>query len=1064
MDPELFNYCTTNPYRSLRLYSHQQRHGETTTQEEPSVVPGFLFDLPPGTSRLATINMYLARASSRAHLASGGALVPSLRTRHGASSFVTKPSASTLVSARQSRIASRSVLCASGYQPHLPYAATTLNGLRRSSSAALASTSPEAAKVAEDAETETENDPFRKIGYLYFDTVFPIRLGFWDIRYMLASLEKRSVLDRVKASLPPDQSVGYGFRVIGAEERMKDGGAFVTFSYREDPNEKNEDSLNNIEKRLKSGVRRVFNPLLFFLSTPGVHVVRGKPFREDMNIFPATRIFVKLEGGDASEEQLWQTLRPYGRIVSIVKEKPSEAYVTFSRIRSATSARNCAHGLELPNGARFVITFRSKLRSKQAWDWFSSHPRLVFPLVAFLIGGISYMVFDPVREFMVESKVHNTFSLDEYRVYTWLKQNTVGLFKDTDGNAQGDVDDWWERRQSAETIQEWIREKPSTFVTISGPRGSGKTGLVNKAITRDVQHLVIDCDAIAKTAKNDSLLITSLANETGYWPVFSWLSSINNMIDLAAVGLIGSKAGFATPTDAQLKQILGVVTNALNHINEQTQKRLAKAEKARLAAEKKLNTVQTSAPTPTPASSTLPEDASDEKESLEEKASALAHNTIESLQHLVSSPDSDEAENGKDGKKKSFDSPVVVIKQFHHKGIKQAILHQVLAEWAAELVTNGIAHVVFVSDNPVGMGKELAKALPNVPFQGIALADAEEDKARSYVYNKLKEMGRLPVLPAAANNGSPPVYGTTAAPFQTTPASFTASNADYTPQSTAATPPPEPQYAASLDNDTASWVDKLGGRLTDLETLVQKVSLGQSVESAVSDIVSRSVVELRKNAFGDDASEASSLPWTRAQAWTVINKLASKGEVSYYGLLHNEFKANEGALKSLEQAEIISVRHHDGRPSSIRAGRPVMQEAIKRLVGDRVFNDTQTLLANTGAIESAEKSMRTIEGEIAEISNMVQGSPFKVASGAGSTNGAVLQPPHHEEKKEGAGLLGGIFGGGNGAAATPAISTSEAAKARTEYLMSKMAELQTKISKLDAQNTAIKARLAAHVD
>ncbi len=928
-------------------------------------------------------------------------------------------------------------LTASSARSHHPLfkkAHASIQSLRWGSSAALASTSPEAAKVAEDAETETENDPFRKIGYLYFDTVFPIRLGFWDIRYMLASLEKRSVLDRVKASLPPDESVGYGFKVIGAEERMKDGGAFVTFSYREDPNEKSEDSLNHIEKRLKSGVRRVFNPLLFFIGTPGVHVVRGSPFREDMNIFPSTRIFVKLEGGDASEEQLWQTLRPYGRIVSIVKEKPSEAFVTFSRIRGATSARNCAHGYELPNGARFIITFRSKLRSKQAWDWISNHPRIVFPLVAFLIGGISYIVFDPVREFMVESKVHNTFSLNEYRLYSWLKRNTVGLFKDTDGNADGRVDDWWERRQSAETIQEWIREKPSTFVTISGPRGSGKTGLVSKAITRDVQHLVIDCDAIAKTAKNDSLLITSLANETGYWPVFSWLSSINNIIDLAAVGLIGSKAGFATPTDAQLKQILGVVTNALNSMNEKTQRRLAKAEKARLAAEKKLKQ-------PAQAGST------DGNGSLEEKASALAHDTLESIQQFVSP--SDAKDGGNDAKKKSFDSPVVVINQFHHKGIKQAVLHQVLAEWAAELVTNGIAHVVFVSDNPVGMGKELAKALPNVPFQGIALADAEEEKARSYVYNKLKEMGRLAVINAAAGKGAG------GAPLRATPFGSAAAQ----PAIAEAGAPPE--YAAALDDETASWVDKLGGRLTDLETLVQKVSLGQTVESAVHDIISRSVVELRKNAFGDDASEASSLAWTRTQAWTVVQKLAAKGEIAYYGLLHNEFKGNEAAIKSLEQAEIISVRHHDGRPSAIRAGRPVMQEAIKRLVADRVFNDTQTLLANAAAIESAEKSLRTIETEISDISRMIQGSPFKVASGAGATDGAVLPPPGDKKKDDGWSLKLSWFGDGEGA---PSIRTSEAAKARTEFLMSKMAELQTKISKLDAQSTAIKARLAAHMD
>ncbi|PWZ03675.1 hypothetical protein BCV70DRAFT_209908 [Testicularia cyperi] len=965
----------------------------------------------------------------------------------------------------------------------LPNSSMVRLGSIRHSSASLASTSPEAAKVAEDAEAETETDPFRKIGYLYFDTVFPIRLGFWDIRYMLARFEKRSVLDRVKASLPPESSVGYGFKVIGAEERMKDGGAFITFSYREDPNEKTEESLDQIERRLRSGVKRVFNPLLLFIGTPGVHVVRGKPFREDMNIFPATRIFVKLDGGDASEEQLWSTLRPYGRIVSIVKEKPSEAFVTFSRIRGATSARNCAHGLELPNGARMVITFRSMLRSKQAWDWISNHPRIVFPFLAFLIGGISYMVFDPVRQFMVESKIDNTFSLDEYRVYNWLKRNTVGLFKGDRGDASG-ADDWWERRQSAETIQEWIREKPSTFITVAGPRGSGKTGLLSKAITRDVQHLVIDCDAIARTAKNDSLLITALANETGYWPVFSWLSSINSLIDLAAVGLIGSKAGFATPTDAQLKQMLGVVTNSLNHINEKTQKRLAKEAKRRRAAEKKVTaSAQASSSPPLPADATA--------DSLEEKAAELASaasGTLHKIQEFVSGEGCDGDDGKIDGtsgphkhvqRSKSFDAPVVVIKQFHHKGIKQAILHQVLAEWAAELVTNGIAHVVFVSDNPVGMGKELAKALPNVPFQGIVLADAEEEKARSYVFNKLKELGRLPSFPSQlstelASGTSIPFDSSLSISTRQTGAELAAADdgaGEWAAQTSQKEGKTEPEVPAFLDEDTASWVDKLGGRLTDLETLVQKVSLGQTVQSAVEDIISRTVIELRKNAFGDDSSEASSLPWSREQAWLVVQQLAKKGEISYYGLLHTDFKGNEAPIKSLEQAEIISVRHHDGRPSMIRAGRPVMQEAISRLVSDRVFKDTQTLLSNAAAIESAEKSLRTIETEIFDISKMIQGSPFKVVSGSGATTGAVLPPPPHPPSSSGTtngngngGILG-IFGSSNSTPPKPQpIATSEAAKARTEFLMSKMAALQTKISQLDAENTAIKQRLVAHRD
>jgi hypothetical protein len=43
------------------------------------------------------------------------------------------------------------------------------------------------------------------------------------------------------------------------------------------------------------------------------------------------------------------------------------------------------------------------------------------------------------------------------------------------------------------------------------------------------------------SAPNDSATIRELAKQTGYWPYFSSLTSLNNMIDLASVGLIGQK-------------------------------------------------------------------------------------------------------------------------------------------------------------------------------------------------------------------------------------------------------------------------------------------------------------------------------------------------------------------------------------------------------------------------------------------------------------------------------------------------------------------------------------------
>lgn len=61
--------------------------------------------------------------------------------------------------------------------------------------------------------------------------------------------------------------------------------------------------------------------------------------------------------------------------------------------------------------------------------------------------------------------------------------------------------------------------------------------------------------------------------------------------------------------------------------------------------------------------------------------------------------------------------------------------------------------------------------------------------------------------------------------------------------------------------------------------LIYKVRDGSSIEDAVEDIVARGVGELRKNAFGDDAEDAKELPWTRAQAWILMKRLAKEAEV-----------------------------------------------------------------------------------------------------------------------------------------------------------------------------------------
>lgn len=127
------------------------------------------------------------------------------------------------------------------------------------------------------------------------------------------------------------------------------------------------------------------------------------------------------------------------------------------------------------------------------------------------------------------------------------------------------------------------------------------------------------------------------------------------------------------------------------------------------------------------------------------------------------------------------------------------------------------------------------------------------------------------------------------------------------------------------------YVERLGGRESDLESvrifcftsivckfmflfqLIHKVRSGMKVDEAVEDIILRGVAELRKNAFGDDADDAKSLPWTRYQVWKVLKMLAKSPEVGYYDILVDfPFKGDESALRGMEHAELISISTKDG--------------------------------------------------------------------------------------------------------------------------------------------------------
>src|SRR5690242_14613157 len=94
---------------------------------------------------------------------------------------------------------------------------------------------------------------------------------------------------------------------------------------------------------------------------------------------------------------------------------------------------------------------------------------------------------------------------------------------------------WDDRKENIEQIKKWLLEgSTETFITVEGPRGSGKKELVVDQALKDRKHkLIIDCKPIQE-ARGDSATINAAALSVGYRPVFSWMNSISGMIDMAA--------------------------------------------------------------------------------------------------------------------------------------------------------------------------------------------------------------------------------------------------------------------------------------------------------------------------------------------------------------------------------------------------------------------------------------------------------------------------------------------------------------------------------------------------
>ncbi|KAJ8113831.1 hypothetical protein OPT61_g4129 [Boeremia exigua] len=763
-------------------------------------------------------------------------------------------------------------------------------------------------------------------GLLFFNNVYPI-----SIRRLLG-LPAHRLLDRLVAPFisgtGPQQVIERvkakkGLQITTTEvlPRMREGGAFVKFTH------DGTTSTSEIEKVLQQYLRdEPVKPWWAPFRRMRTKAVKGRPWVEDLMYVPAPRLRVEFISGEPggsladavelSQEELFQFFRPYGKLSDIVMQPPDSkvlpkfAHVDFATLGKAIMAKNCMHGYVVSQaeggGAKGTILrlkYEQKIKPRWIRDWLFSHPRIVIPILAAIIAGITVAIFDPIRTFFVKAHITRVLHLEDNRLYKWLKGYAEDLIRCKKDDDEAGMDAIWDdRKNNIEQVQTWLMETADTFIIVQGPRGSGKKELVvDQALVDKKQKLIIDCKPIQE-ARGDSATINAAANSVGYKPVFSWMNSISGMIDMAAQGATGVKTGFSETLDSQLSKIWNTTTTALKQI----------------ALDKRHKT--------------------DKDASLGDDEWLEAH-----PEHR----------------------PVVVIDNFLHKSNEGGIVYDKIAEWAARLTTANVAHVIFLT-NDVSFSKSLSKALPDRVFRQISLSDCSPEVAKRYVITHLD----------ADVQDDPVPHGKE--------------------------PKPIPSQSRTDLNELDSCIALLGGRLTDLEFLARRIKTGETPQKAVHEMIDQSASEILKMYIFGAEDEGGNRHWSAEQAWMLIKELAQKESLRYNEVLIDDIlkTGGETVLRALEQAELISIQSGpNGRPSTIKPGKPIYHPAFKRLTEDKVLKSRLDLAILTHLTKIESATIEKCENELLLLSKL-RNQPAQMAGRANYLLNKMMASQDKVEKYE----------------------------------------------------------------
>lgn len=345
---------------------------------------------------------------------------------------------------------------------------------------------------------------------------------------------------------------------------------------------------------------------------------------------------VDFKGPPLPIESLFNLFRPYGRLVDI--QPSSDGKSAKIIYLRATSAVSAQNCLlgYKEGETTLSVEYMDPDIVGKWMSWFQKNTRLAILLAGALVALISFLILEPTRRFLIANKVTKTYT-------------PTGLFKYIYSLLRLHTTFSFLRPRGPNLASEGLEEVRAYADRIIESCKNvpdtfvfiiGPKGSGKATLVRQLQdHASYDLSLdmdAIQSQSSDALVLRQLTKQIGYWPQFTFFARFNAMADALIQATTGTAAGLSSTPQQDFKGFLETATVALKQIVADQV-----AANAKLEAQGK----------PT----------------------------------------------------KMVEYPVIIINGFAGKeraNGKNGWTNDLVAEWAATLIENKVANVVFTTKNP----------------------------------------------------------------------------------------------------------------------------------------------------------------------------------------------------------------------------------------------------------------------------------------------------------------------------------------------------------------------------